>query len=56
MILTRGYVGKEGELSKASAAVPITVPKAQGMPKYEIPPITYPGRTAEGDAAKAFTK
>lgn len=56
MLLTRGYVGKEGELSKASAAVPITVPRAHGIPKYEIPPMTYPGRTADDDAAKAFTK
>ena len=38
--LTLGYVGKAGVCSKAKAPNPITVPKANGIAKYALPPKT----------------
>jgi hypothetical protein len=34
----------------------MTVPSVQGMAKYAIPPMVYPGTTAAGDAEKALMK
>ena len=55
-MLTRGYVGKIGLFSRPMAAKLIRVPKHHGIAKYAMPPITYPGTTARGEAEKAFTK
>lgn len=53
---TRGNVGKRGVFSRPTATKLIRVPRHHGTAKYAMPPITYPGTTAAGEAAKALTK
>lgn len=56
MYITRGKVGKFDWFSRPRATELITVPNAQGMAKYAIPPIVYPGTTEDGFAEKALMK